>query len=197
MSRLRTALAATVTALLCTLAVAATPATAAEVLTNGGFETGTLAPWSCSGGLGSVVSTPVRTGTHALHGAASTSDNAQCTQTVLGGVRHLVHVDRLGPRQLRVPRRDRRRVELDAVGDRLDPADRHVHRDQLQRPGLPARLVRHRRLLRRRRIAAGPGRYRHDRARDARHPHRIEHHQQRRDAVVGRIDRHRHRLPGL
>ena len=84
MSRLRTALAATVTALLCTLFVATTPtpAAAAEVLTNGGFESGSLSPWTCTGGLGSVVTSPVRTGTKALHGAASSSDNAQCTQTV-------------------------------------------------------------------------------------------------------------------
>ena len=82
MSRLRTALAAVVTALLCTVALVATPAGAAEVLTNGGFESGSLSPWSCSGATGSVVSTPVHTGTHALHGAASASDDAQCTQTV-------------------------------------------------------------------------------------------------------------------
>jgi chitinase len=60
----------------------AAPATGAELLSNGGFETGTLSPWSCSGGLGSVVTTPVRTGTKALKGAPSTSDNATCTQTV-------------------------------------------------------------------------------------------------------------------
>src|SRR5689334_19416803 len=56
------------------------PATAAELLTNPGFETGGLAPWSCSGG--SVASTPVHSGTKALAGAATDSDNAQCTQTV-------------------------------------------------------------------------------------------------------------------
>jgi len=60
--------------------IVAPAANAAELLTNGGFESGSLAPWSCS--LGSVVSTPTHTGTHALQGAASTSDNAQCTQTV-------------------------------------------------------------------------------------------------------------------
>src|SRR5262249_57408416 len=60
--------------------IVARAANAAELLTNGGFESGSLAPWSCS--LGSVVSTPTHTGTHALQGAASTSDNAQCTQTV-------------------------------------------------------------------------------------------------------------------
>lgn len=81
MRRLRTTLAVVTAALICSLSLTATPAYAAEVLTNGGFETGVLSPWSCSGGLGSVVSTPVRTGTKALRGAASTSDNAQCTQT--------------------------------------------------------------------------------------------------------------------
>jgi hypothetical protein len=60
--------------------VAAPNASAAELLTNGGFETGALSPWSCS--LGSVVASPVHGGTHALQGAASSSDNAQCTQTV-------------------------------------------------------------------------------------------------------------------
>src|SRR6266545_244440 len=55
---------------------------AANLLANPGFETGTLSPWSCSGGLGSVVSSPVHSGTHALAGAANDSDNAQCTQTV-------------------------------------------------------------------------------------------------------------------
>jgi chitinase len=62
--------------------VAPAAAQAAELLTNGGFETGALSPWSCTGGLGSVVSTPVHTGAKAVQGAASNSDNAQCTQTV-------------------------------------------------------------------------------------------------------------------
>ncbi|GAA1372019.1 fibronectin type III domain-containing protein [Catellatospora chokoriensis] len=60
----------------------ATPASAANLLANPGFENGTLSPWSCTGGLGSVVSSPVRTGTKALQGAASASDNAKCSQTV-------------------------------------------------------------------------------------------------------------------
>src|SRR5689334_6153732 len=62
--------------------VVAQPASAAELAVNGGFETGSLSPWSCTGGLGSVVSSPVHTGTKALQGAASSSDNAQCTQTI-------------------------------------------------------------------------------------------------------------------
>ena len=59
-------------------------ALAAELAVNGGFESGALSPWSCTGNLGSVVTTPVHTGTRALQGAASASDNAQCTQTVNG-----------------------------------------------------------------------------------------------------------------
>jgi chitinase len=82
MSRLRTALAVATTVLLTTLTVAAAPASAAELISNGGFESGALSPWSCSGSTGSVVATPVRTGTKALRGAATTSDNAQCVQTV-------------------------------------------------------------------------------------------------------------------
>ncbi|MEU2428390.1 MULTISPECIES: glycosyl hydrolase family 8 [unclassified Streptomyces] len=58
------------------------PAHAANLLTNPGFESGSLSGWSCSGGLGSVVSSPVHGGTKALAGAASASDNAKCTQTV-------------------------------------------------------------------------------------------------------------------
>ncbi|WP_033255059.1 carbohydrate binding domain-containing protein, partial [Kitasatospora phosalacinea] len=70
--------------LLATAAVATVPssASAANVLTNPGFETGTLSGWSCTGGTGSVVSTPVHGGTKALAGAVSASDNAKCTQTV-------------------------------------------------------------------------------------------------------------------
>jgi chitinase len=75
-----------VTATVLALAVATLtgvhPAQAANLLGNPGFETGTIAPWSCTGGLGSVVTTPVHSGTGALSGAASASDNAQCTQTV-------------------------------------------------------------------------------------------------------------------
>ena len=60
--------------------VMAVPASAANLLTNPGFEAGNLSGWSCSGG--SVVSSPVHSGTKALAGAASDSDTAQCTQTV-------------------------------------------------------------------------------------------------------------------
>ncbi|MCX4742014.1 carbohydrate binding domain-containing protein [Streptomyces antibioticus] len=57
-------------------------AQAANVLTNPGFESGSLSPWSCSGNLGSVVSSPVHGGTKALAGAVSSGDIAKCAQTV-------------------------------------------------------------------------------------------------------------------
>jgi hypothetical protein len=58
-----------------------TPAGAASnLVTNPGLETGTLSGWSCS--LGSVVTSPVHSGSFALAGAANDSDNAQCTQTI-------------------------------------------------------------------------------------------------------------------
>jgi len=78
-SRLLTALAAVVLAASALVAGSA-PAQAANLLTNPGFEAGSLSGWSCSGG--SVVTSPVRSGSFALAGAASLSDNAQCTQTV-------------------------------------------------------------------------------------------------------------------
>ncbi|KQV11781.1 MULTISPECIES: chitinase [unclassified Kitasatospora] len=56
-------------------------ASAGEFLGNGGFETGSVSPWSCTGGLGSVTS-QARTGSYALAGAASASDSAKCSQTV-------------------------------------------------------------------------------------------------------------------
>jgi hypothetical protein len=52
---------------------------ATNLVTNPGFESG-LSGWSCS--LGSTVGSPVHSGAAALAGAASNSDNAQCTQDV-------------------------------------------------------------------------------------------------------------------
>ncbi|MGW1273645.1 carbohydrate binding domain-containing protein [Streptomyces sp. NPDC002491] len=57
-------------------------AQAANVLANPGFESGALAPWTCTGNLGSVVSSPAHSGSKALTGAVSSSDNAKCSQTV-------------------------------------------------------------------------------------------------------------------
>lgn len=55
---------------------------AADVLTNPGFESGSLAPWTCTGNPGSIVSSPVHAGSKALQGTVSSSDKAQCNQTV-------------------------------------------------------------------------------------------------------------------
>jgi hexosaminidase len=49
-------------------------------LGNGGFESGALAPWT--GARCSVVSSPVRSGSRALAGAVTASDNARCQQVV-------------------------------------------------------------------------------------------------------------------
>jgi chitinase len=58
-----------------------TPPPAGNAVVNGGFETGALSPWTCST-LDSVVSSPVHSGSHALLGAASNSDDAQCSQVI-------------------------------------------------------------------------------------------------------------------
>jgi chitinase len=61
------------------LAAGAGPASAANLLSNPGFEAGTLSGWTCSS---ASVSAEARTGSHALAGNATGSDNARCTQTV-------------------------------------------------------------------------------------------------------------------
>ena len=50
-------------------------------LVNGGFETGSLSPWTCQSG-GAVVSTPVHSGSHALLVAPTSSQTGQCAQTL-------------------------------------------------------------------------------------------------------------------
>jgi chitinase len=60
--------------------VGSQPASAANLLTNSGFESGTLSGWSCSGG--SVATGSVHSGNYALAGTATAADNALCTQTV-------------------------------------------------------------------------------------------------------------------
>src|SRR3954464_8999352 len=58
----------------------ALPASAAELLANPGFETGTLSGWQC-GASAAVPGTAPRPGGHALAGNAG-ADTAQCKQTV-------------------------------------------------------------------------------------------------------------------
>ncbi|MGW0751708.1 chitinase [Streptomyces sp. NPDC002587] len=64
---------------------ALTPGTAqaadVDVARNGGFESG-LANWSCSGGSGASVSSPVYAGAGALQATPAGQDNARCSQTV-------------------------------------------------------------------------------------------------------------------
>ncbi len=79
-------LAGTLTATLLTLAAAtagAGQAAAADTnnTKNPGFESG-LANWTCSGGSGTTVSSPVHGGSAALKATPAGQDNARCTQTV-------------------------------------------------------------------------------------------------------------------
>ncbi|MEU5717911.1 glycoside hydrolase family 18 protein [Streptomyces sp. NPDC020403] len=52
-----------------------------NVAKNAGFESG-LAGWTCSGGSGTTVSSPVHGGSSALKATPAGQDNARCTQTV-------------------------------------------------------------------------------------------------------------------
>jgi hypothetical protein len=55
---------------------------AADELTNSGFESGSVSPWNCAGQPGSLVASPVHAGAKALQGTVSSSDTGQCEQTV-------------------------------------------------------------------------------------------------------------------
>ncbi|MEU9063878.1 glycoside hydrolase family 18 protein [Streptomyces sp. NPDC048430] len=52
-----------------------------NVARNAGFESG-LANWTCSGGSGVTVSSPVHSGSSALKATPAGQDNAKCTQSV-------------------------------------------------------------------------------------------------------------------
>ncbi|MGW7361861.1 chitinase [Streptomyces sp. NPDC054841] len=52
-----------------------------NVAKNAGFESG-LANWTCTGGSGATVSSPVHGGAGALKGTPAGQDNAKCSQTV-------------------------------------------------------------------------------------------------------------------
>ena len=53
-----------------------------NLVANPGFESGALSPWTCSAGTASVVSSPVHSGAHALSIMPTSSDDAQCSQSV-------------------------------------------------------------------------------------------------------------------
>ncbi|HWG24212.1 glycosyl hydrolase family 18 protein [Actinospica sp.] len=84
--RTRAALATTAAAALAvggTVFAAQAQAASTNILVNGNYGTGDLTGWTCDAGTASVVSSPVYSGdSHALKGAASNSDDAQCTQAV-------------------------------------------------------------------------------------------------------------------
>ncbi|MFD8496421.1 chitinase [Amycolatopsis sp. NPDC059657] len=61
-------------------AFGAPAASAANLLANPGFESGSTAGWTCP--AGTVVSSPVNSGDYALAATAAGSDYAQCAQTV-------------------------------------------------------------------------------------------------------------------
>ncbi|MFF4663317.1 chitinase [Streptomyces sp. NPDC001282] len=68
-------------ALTATALVGSAQAADVNVAKNPGFEAG-LADWTCSGGTGEVVSSPVHGGTGALKATPAGQDNARCSQTV-------------------------------------------------------------------------------------------------------------------
>ncbi|MBC3841586.1 hypothetical protein GXW82_18890 [Streptacidiphilus sp. 4-A2] len=82
-------------------------AQSANLLTNPGFETGSLSGWSCDAGTATVATSPVHSGSYALQGTPSSSDDAQCTQTVTV-TPDTTYPERLRRRVLRLPRRHRR-----------------------------------------------------------------------------------------
>src|ERR1700723_586565 len=63
------------------LAAASAATAAANLVSNPGFETGTLTGWTCSA-RDPAVGSPVHSGSYALSGAATSSDDAQCTQVI-------------------------------------------------------------------------------------------------------------------
>ena len=56
-------------------------------MVNGGFETGSLSPWTCTG-TAAVVKTPVHSGSYALEGTPSSSADAQCSQVITVAANH-------------------------------------------------------------------------------------------------------------
>ncbi|HEX3784020.1 MAG TPA: glycosyl hydrolase family 18 protein [Pseudonocardiaceae bacterium] len=58
------------------------PPSGGNLVANSGMESGALSPWTCDAGTGSVVSSPVHSGSHALAAGATSSDDGQCSQTI-------------------------------------------------------------------------------------------------------------------
>jgi carbohydrate binding protein with CBM4/9 domain/glycosyl hydrolase family 18 (putative chitinase) len=66
----------------------ATPPPSGGIVANGGFESGSLGPWTCSTTTGRVISSPVHSGSHALRAAPTDADDAICTQTITVAPNH-------------------------------------------------------------------------------------------------------------
>ena len=83
-SMTRTWLAAAIAIVLAAVGISlvASPVYAANLVSNPGFESGSLSPWTCASGLGAIQTTTVHSGTKALRGTPSASDLAKCAQTV-------------------------------------------------------------------------------------------------------------------
>lgn len=57
------------------------PGGGSGALVNGGFESGSLAPWTCENG-GAVMTAPVHAGTYALQGNPDSAHTGECAQTL-------------------------------------------------------------------------------------------------------------------
>lgn len=51
-------------------------------LVNGDFSTGSLSPWVCDSGTGQIATSPTYDSSYALEGTPTSSDDAQCEQTI-------------------------------------------------------------------------------------------------------------------
>ncbi|HUN36140.1 MAG TPA: carbohydrate binding domain-containing protein [Trebonia sp.] len=80
---IRRAAAAVLVILAPVIGLAAVPAASAatNLVANPGFEAGSLSGWTCSA-ADSVVTSPVHSGSYALSGGATSSDDAQCSQVI-------------------------------------------------------------------------------------------------------------------
>ena len=67
--------------------VPATPPPGNNLMSNPGFETGSLANWSCNAG-DTVVTAPVHSGSHALQVTPSSSTTGECDQTITVQANH-------------------------------------------------------------------------------------------------------------
>lgn len=59
-----------------------TPTPTGNLVLNGGFESGALSPWTCDAATATVTGNPVHSGAHALAITPTSSDDAQCSQSV-------------------------------------------------------------------------------------------------------------------